>query len=95
MRERRWVSRSATLTSISDSADMDGEDVIIMEPALEGVSESRALEDANLYTGSVEIEDMQADPAQMSSGFDDTEEESTDSLLGDNPGALCQEEQDE
>ncbi len=100
MRERRWVSRSATLTSLSAGADMDGGDVIIMEPALsesneEGVSELRALEDTNLDMGSVEIEDMPADPAQMSSGFDDTEEESTDSIPGDNPGALCQEEQDE
>ncbi len=74
---------------------MDGGDVIIMEPALsesneEGVSELRALEDT-----SVEIEDMPADPAQMSSGFDDTEEEYTDSLPGDNLGALCHEEQEQ
>ncbi len=85
MRERRWVATSVTSTAISASVDMDGDDVIIIEPALsesneEGASELLAPEDRNLDTGSVEIEDVPADPAEMSSNCDNLEEESVDSL---------------
>ncbi len=44
MRERRWISTSATLTSISASVDMDGEVAYVMEPALSESNEDGASE---------------------------------------------------
>ncbi len=64
---------------------MSVEDAIVVEPVSsesneEGGSESRALQDPTVDSSSVQIEDMPADPAEMSSNYDDLEEQTIDSL---------------
>ncbi len=75
MRERRWIPRSATFTTIPPIADdSDDKDVIIIEPTLSEInevepSELQAFEDVNVSTGG---EEMPVDTA--SNGSNDGEE---------------------